>query len=56
MIGFNIVKDKQTMEYMGEQIVLFKLKDSFSNIILQAKFADEYEVLEQVGKGNYARV
>ncbi|EGR33427.1 protein kinase domain protein [Ichthyophthirius multifiliis] len=55
--GFSL-NDKKNKEYifLAEEIVLIKLKEIFAQKIFQARFQDEYEVLSEIGKGNYARV
>lgn len=37
-IGFRIRHDKEELEYFGDDVVLHKLKESFSKYIFQVKF------------------
>lgn len=56
IIGFKLRVGKDEFEYKAEEVVIQRLKDSFSQMIFQVRFQDHYEVLAQIGKGNYARV
>ncbi|EGR29214.1 protein kinase domain protein [Ichthyophthirius multifiliis] len=43
-------------EFRGQHIIIQQLKDYLCKYVFQHHFQDEYEILAQIGKGNYARV
>ncbi|EGR29304.1 protein kinase domain protein [Ichthyophthirius multifiliis] len=56
LTGFHLLDGVSVYEYFADEITLIKLKEFLGQRIFQARFQDEYEVIAQVGKGNYARV
>ena len=40
----------------GDEVVLYKLKDTFAKYSFQFRLQDEYDMVQEIGKGNYARV
>ncbi|EGR31496.1 protein kinase domain protein [Ichthyophthirius multifiliis] len=54
---FQIKEGENILSYITEQPQqCLKLKENIRNIIFQSKFQDEYDIIQQIGQGNYAKV
>ncbi|EGR29001.1 protein kinase domain protein [Ichthyophthirius multifiliis] len=56
-IGFKLLTDTSyKIEYHCDNIVIIKLREYFSKRIFQLNFFDEFEIIQKIGKGKYAKV
>lgn len=42
--GFSFTENKEIFEYKGDEIILLKLKESFSQFVFHHRLQDQYEV------------
>ncbi|KRX03324.1 Protein kinase-like domain [Pseudocohnilembus persalinus] len=55
-IGFKLKIWNQEIIFKAEKIVIDHFKEHVSRFVFQRRFQDSYDVISQIGKGNYARV